>query len=1114
MSFAKKIVAIATVLTMIGGPALGATIEELQAQIDALLSQLSTLQSQLAALQGTTPTVSGCTISSFDRNLSQGMSGDDVKCLQIILNSSADTQLAASGVGSSGNETNYFGPLTKAAVIKFQEKYASEILVSWGLTSGTGFVGSTTRTKLNTLIGAVGPTPPAAGLSVSLAADNPPAAVLASGTAYNSVLKLNLTASTEGTAKVTGIKVTKSGFSANTAITGVLVVDEYGVRHGNVVSSLAADNTATIDFSSAPIFVPAGQTSSVTIQIHLLAGSLTGTVQFSVAAPADVSTDAAQVSGTFPIWGNVMSLTTGTATVGGVTVDASSLHDNGTDDATVVNVNMNTQDQEIAKFRFIAGSAEDIEIKKLILWNNGSAADSDYGNIDLVDSAGNVLATAATAVNDVVTLDLGASPYKIEKGLTKDLTVRIDVFGGPNRTIRLVVQNDYDAVVGGVTTGASLLATANSGGTDTSFPIGDKGATNYMNKLTIAVGTLSLVRATDSPSTAVAAGATNVVLGKFAVVAYGEQTELRKVKFDIATGSASVLAGTVYVKWNDSTVYSIDASTVSLYDTILDEYTLTSYPVLQPGVEGYLTVVGTIKTTADIYDTYKASVDISQVRRLATGDILDPGVSSASGHVRSVKVSDLKVTTAATPLAATVVVGTQGHTFANIILDASGSGEDVRVTKITIADTLAASSTYADIGKLRLYDGANVLSTTNNTDVNAATVDFNLTTPLEVTRAVVKTITLKADVILDTGEATTTDTHTFKASTVTASGKDTGTALTVAAGNLTISGTGQAMAISGQGSLNVTVDSSWITKNRNVVVYTKDVDFTIFKMQAFIEDVNIKTIKVTATGTSLSNTDYENIRLVVGTQTVASVPQFATDNTNNFNTEGVLSISQLMPIQLKVVADITSPAASTLKDDLRFNIAAATDVVGSGAASGNTINAAAAATTAITSTIVPMDITTAVDSLSPSGEFSVLAGTTLAVFDVYNSGAATVNVTDFMITDTGVHTGATATAELSNYQTSEQYATNTAWTTTINFSSLSIPLNAGETKKLAVKVYDATGLAAGDTFRMTIATISDVKYSVTEANLGYDGNHDGDLADTISAVPGSSTAFAYTVTKK
>lgn len=86
---------------------------------------------------------------SFQTNLRFGMNSEDVRYLQIILNSDPDTRVAAAGVGSSGRETVYFGNATLAAVKTFQVKYA----IAGSGNSGYGLVGPATRAKLNSLLG-------------------------------------------------------------------------------------------------------------------------------------------------------------------------------------------------------------------------------------------------------------------------------------------------------------------------------------------------------------------------------------------------------------------------------------------------------------------------------------------------------------------------------------------------------------------------------------------------------------------------------------------------------------------------------------------------------------------------------------------------------------------------------------------------------------------------------------------------------------------------------------------------------------------------------------------------------------------------------------------------
>ena len=118
-----------------------ALIQKLLAQIDSLKAQIAKLQSQ----QGTTVIQQSC--SGITNNLYIGMSGSsEVKCLQEFLKNQG------TDIYPEGYVTGNFGSLTKNAVIKFQEKYASDILTPLGLQKGSGYVGSQTRIKINQII--------------------------------------------------------------------------------------------------------------------------------------------------------------------------------------------------------------------------------------------------------------------------------------------------------------------------------------------------------------------------------------------------------------------------------------------------------------------------------------------------------------------------------------------------------------------------------------------------------------------------------------------------------------------------------------------------------------------------------------------------------------------------------------------------------------------------------------------------------------------------------------------------------------------------------------------------------------------------------------------------
>src|SRR3989338_3859411 len=287
------------------------TLAELQAM-------LADIQAQILALTGGgSSTAVQCT---FTRSLFQGATGNDVKCLQQYLNG-AGHQVAASGSGSPGNETTYFGGLTRAAVSSWQ--------AANGVSPTAGYFGQLSQAKYNALIAVIPPPPPppcsgsscppppppSTGSGLSVSAGTQPSASLAVQSSINvPFTRVRFTASADGDVTVNSVTVERTGLANDAVFTGIVLVDENGNRIG-LAKTLNSNHQAVLNDS---FVVKAGQTREMTISGDMAAslGSYAGQVAFLTLVAVNTS---ANINGTLPISGVAQTINA-SLTVGSVTL--------------------------------------------------------------------------------------------------------------------------------------------------------------------------------------------------------------------------------------------------------------------------------------------------------------------------------------------------------------------------------------------------------------------------------------------------------------------------------------------------------------------------------------------------------------------------------------------------------------------------------------------------------------------------------------------------------------------------------------------------------------------------------------------------------------------------
>lgn len=745
------------------------------------------------------------------------------------------------------------------------------------------------------------------GLTVALASDSPSSGLLPTGSALNTVLKLNLTASSDGSVNVTGIKVKRSGFSVDSDVAGLGVYDAQGNRHGNVLT--LSENVSNITFAADPIVVAAGTTTSVFVKANVSSsGNTSGTMQFGVESGG--ITTGATVNGSFPLNGGVFGLTNGANALGALDVDSVTIS------PTAVTTDIGTLAKPVGKFKLSeTSSKEDVRIKRIRLFQNGNAADEDLKNITLVDTTtGTTVATVEKTSGRYANLTMD---YLLAKGTNRTFEVRVDVINGSSRTVQFVIQNDYDVDVQGVSTAANLLA-AHASGTDTStgFPVGDN--TTTYNSLTINAGSLTAAKDSSSRSGDIGQGESGVKLGAFKLEAIGEAIEIQKIAVDLEASSPTSddgdLSGTLSVKVNGTTVYSVAADNNDLWDGTPAQATLSSFYTIPGGTSAILTVEGNIHSSnATAGETFIATIDDIYYKRVSSNNF-DTAGTAVSGNTLTVSTASLTVSKNTAFANQSQVAGASGLKIGSYVLQA-GTAEGVNVTAIAV--NLSSVTGLTNL-KLKKADGTQLGSTIGSPSSSSDnTFSFSLPIPISGTQVV--------DLFADTSTSAATVTSTISAGDVGASGSLSGSTISsVPAADVT----GQTITISTGGTLAVTADAA--TPSQQVLhANESDVSLLNLRLSATGENVNVSKITVeTANGSN----NYSNLKLFNGATQLGTTVSLV-DGKATF---AGLSVSVPKDSALNLIVKGATNDTGTLRS-ADYTALGVSDIEATGAASGSQI---------------------------------------------------------------------------------------------------------------------------------------------------------------------------------
>ena len=393
------------------------------------------------------------------------------------------------------------------------------------------------------------------GLTVSLNANSQAATTIISGAGVNQggqaiapLASFNLTAANDGAITVKSLRLKRIGVSSDNSLANIYL---YNGNAKLTDAGSLSNGYVTFGNSNGIITVPAGQTVTITVKADV-AAQANGNIGMSINAASDVVSTSANVSGSFPVSGNLMSITqvsdmavvsvNTAATANGTTINA------GTMAATLWSDNVSVSNKAVnlsyVSFRQIGSISADA-IQNLKLFVNG----------------GHVGTAASIDANGRVNFDFTSNPVLLNTGAST-IELRGDIVKGSNYNYTFSIQTASDMVLTDTNYGVNVTMSAVSPAALPLSPV----------STLINPGSVSVQRDSTFTATQFVANQSQTVLGQWTMKAYGEDVKVQSLQTVLTlAGTAASGEGfnnvTVYV--NGATVGS-SANAVSGFSSATD----------------------------------------------------------------------------------------------------------------------------------------------------------------------------------------------------------------------------------------------------------------------------------------------------------------------------------------------------------------------------------------------------------------------------------------------------------------------------------------------------------------------------------------------------------------